>query len=394
MPGIGSPGRPLGSFRSPLALLLLILCATVRGADVAPLDADKDEKGTCEKAGGEGCGCDKLNRNAEHTERNIEGRRLEGTDDGAGNAVPSGKEGDPKSAVLSPWIQIDGGQFKMGTNDEHIPQDAEGPPRPVAVSTFEIEKYEVSNAQFAKFVNETKFFTEAEKFGDSFVFERALKKSVADKITQAVAAAPWWLPVQKVTWRHPEGPEGKDVFTDGRWNHPVTQVSWNDATAYCKWRGGRLPTEAEWEYAARGGLDQNLFPWGNRLKPDGEHRMNIWQGQFPKKNTQRDGYTFSAPVDSMKPQNKYGLHHMMGNVWEWVEDWWTLEHPAELQNDPKGPAKGNQGNEKTKKGGSYMCHKSYCYRYRVAARSQNSADSTAGNLGMRCARDATAAAGQ
>jgi sulfatase modifying factor 1 len=271
----------------------------------------------------------------------------------------------------------------MGTDDPQIPGDGESPARSVRVSPFLLQRYEVSNAQYARFVDATGFETESETFGWSFVFEQMVSPEIEATITQAVAAVPWWLPVQGSDWRHPEGP---DRNLDGRWDHPVVHVSWNDAQAYCEWRGGRLPTEAEWEFAARGGKRGRLFPWGNKLMPRGAHRTNIFHGQFPKNNTADDGYVYAAPVDAFGQQNKFGLYNVLGNVWEWTADEWTVRHDTsgETLVNPGGRLPGKAG-EKTKKGGSYMCHKSYCYRYRVAARSHNSADSAASNLGFRCA---------
>ena len=277
-------------------------------------------------------------------------------------------------------ILIPTGVFTMGTADPILPQDGEGPARRVEITQFYINKYEISNAEFAEFVKETGHVTEAETFGDSFVFELLLSNETQSQITQAVQDSPWWLPVKGASWRHPEG---LDSSVEDRWDYPVIHVSWNDAVAFCEWSDGkRLPTEAEWEYAARGGLADRLFPWGNNPNPKGEHWMNIWQGEFPLHNTLEDGYLGTAPVDTYY-RNKFGLYNMAGNVWEWTADWWAIRHSKDFVKDPTGPT---TGGDKVKKGGSYLCHPEFCYRYRCAARSQNSPDSSASNLGFRCAK--------
>ncbi|KAM6170563.1 formylglycine-generating enzyme [Rhynchocyon petersi] len=288
--------------------------------------------------------------------------------------------GPGQRAPGAEMVAIPAGVFTMGTDDPQIQQDGEAPARRVTIDAFYMDAYEVSNAEFEKFVNSTGYLTEAEKFGDSFVFEGMLSERVKTGIQQAVAAAPWWLPVKGANWRHPEGPDSTVLH---RLDHPVLHVSWNDAVAYCTWAGKRLPTEAEWEYSCRGGLEHRLFPWGNKLQPSGQHYANVWQGQFPVTNTGDDGFRGTAPVDAFPP-NGYGLYNMVGNVWEWTSDWWTVHHSAEETLNPKGPP---SGKDRVKKGGSYMCHKSYCYRYRCAARSQNTPDSSASNLGFRCAAD-------
>ena len=286
------------------------------------------------------------------------------------------------SNLENEYVKIPAGTFTMGTDNSPTStlQDGEGPARRVQVSDFEIQKFEVSNDEFAEFVESTGYVTEAETFGDSFVLDILLAEEEISKITQAVMYAPWWLPVKEAYWLRPEG---KTSNVSGRGNHPVVHISWHDAVAYCKWKdGGRLPTEAEWEYAARGGLQNRFFPWGNSPKPRGEHWMNTWQGQFPKENTKEDGYLATGPVDSYHP-NKYGLYNMVGNVWEWVSDWWTTRHSMSRGINPTGPP---SGTDKVKKGGSYMCQKDHCYRFRCSARSKNTPDSSASNLGMRCAR--------
>ncbi|KAG7278865.1 hypothetical protein CRUP_036379 [Coryphaenoides rupestris] len=277
----------------------------------------------------------------------------------------------------SQMVLIPGGEVLMGTDEPGVRPDGEGPQRPAYLDPFYMDTQEVSNLQFMAFVNATGYITEAEQFGDSFVFEGILSEEVKSQITQAVASAPWWLPVKGANWKNPEGPDSK--ITE-RLDHPVLHVSWKDAGAYCSWALKRLPTEAEWEHACRGGLKDRLFPWGNKLNPKEQHYTNIWQGDFPKYNSAEDGYVQTSPVGSF-PANGYGLYDMVGNAWEWTSDWWTVHHTTDRQHNPMGPS---SGTDRVKKGGSYMCHKSYCYRYRCAARSQNTPDSSASNLGFRC----------
>ncbi|XP_036189248.1 formylglycine-generating enzyme isoform X3 [Myotis myotis] len=257
----------------------------------------------------------------------------------------------PRPPAPAKMVSIPAGVFTMGTDDPQIKQDGEAPARRVTVDAFYMDAYEVSNADFERFVNATGYLTEAEKFGDSFVFEGLLSEQVKAGIQQAVAAAPWWLPVKGASWRHPEGPDSTVLH---RPDHPVLHVSWNDAVAYCTWAGKRLPTEAEWEYSCRGGLHDRLFPWGNKLQPRGQHYANLWQGEFPVTNTGEDGFRGTAPVDAFPP-NGYGLYNIVGNAWEWTADWWAVRHSAEEALNPKGPP---SGKDRVKKGGSYMCHKS------------------------------------
>ena len=376
-----------------LAFLLLSVAVRLRecgetGGAAAGQSEECADQQHCHASedGGESCGCaagrgSLLTDN--EAEEEADGEDLEVTVEGEHTTNPQESTGqysiDSGHSEPNQFLLISGGEFKMGTDQQVLPQDGEGPARRVHVSDFFIHKYEVSNSEFAEFVEETGYVTEAEKFGDSFVLEMLLSEEVKSGITQAVMNAPWWLPVEKASWRQPEG-EGSGL--EGRADHPVVHVSWNDAAEFCRWAGGRLPSEAEWEYAARGRLEDRLYPWGNNARPRGEHWMNIWQGEFPKENTVEDGYVGTAPVHSFPP-NKYGLHNMAGNVWEWVSDWWAVRHSEEFQADPQGPS---AGKDKVKKGGSYICHPQYCFRYRCAARSQNTPDSSASNLGFRCAR--------
>ncbi|XP_053945652.1 formylglycine-generating enzyme [Anastrepha ludens] len=267
---------------------------------------------------------------------------------------------------------IPGGSFLIGTDEPHFQSDGESPERLVKVDDFYIDKYEISNARFNDFVKTTNYTTEAEIFGDSFLFKKLLTSEMQKKYDDfRVVSAPWWYKVKGVSWRHPQGPHSN---TNDILDHPVVHVSWNDAVAFCGWAGKRLPTEAEWEVACRGGKKRKLFPWGNKLSPYGEHWLNIWQGDFPDGNTAEDGYSITCPVSKFR-QNEYDIYNIVGNVWEWTQDLWQNNDVS--SNPPR-----------VKKGGSYLCHKSYCYRYRCAARSQNTADSSSGNLGFRCAKDA------
>jgi formylglycine-generating enzyme len=272
--------------------------------------------------------------------------------------------------------------FLMGTDYAHgFPADGEGPIRPVSLSAFEIDAFPVTNADFSAFIAATGYRTEAEVFGWSFVFWSHIPRERFETLVEDTAAqTPWWCKVPGATWDRPEGP-GSSI--EGRLNHPVVHVSWNDAVAYAAWASKSLPTEAQWEYAARGGLKEKLYPWGDELTPGGRHLCNIWQGQFPIQDTAEDGYAGTCPVDSFPP-NGFGLYSVTGNVWEWCADWFqaSFDATATLHNPP-GPA---SGRSKVMKGGSFLCHASYCNRYRVAARTSNAPDSSTSNIGFRCAK--------
>jgi formylglycine-generating enzyme required for sulfatase activity len=259
-------------------------------------------------------------------------------------------------------VTLPGGTFRMGSDDGTFPADREGPVHPVTVAPFRIGRHAVTNDRFAAFVAATGHVTIAESDGWSFVFGGLLPDDFPD--TRGVVGAEWWRQVFGASWRHPEGPHSD---LTGRGDHPVVHVSWFDATAYCAWAGVRLPTEEEWEYAARGGLDQAVYPWGDELTPDGEHRCNIWQGTFPSHNTLDDGWLSTAPVGSF-PANGFGLYDCSGNTWDWTDTWFTPE-------------------QRVIRGGSYLCHESYCNRYRVSARTGNTPDSTTGHMGFRVAAD-------
>lgn len=279
-----------------------------------------------------------------------------------------GVPGRPGGQDLGARVRLPGGTFRMGSEDADAnPGDGEGPVRGVTVRPFEIDAHCVTNERFAAFVAATGYRTDAERFGWSYVFAKFLPGHLR-RDSPRPAATPWWCGVRGAYWAAPEGP-GSDLSSRG--DHPVVHVSWADAAAFCRWEGSRLPTEAEWEYAARGGLDQRRYPWGDELTPGGEHRCNIWQGRFPTRDTAEDGYAGTAPVDAFPP-NGFGLYNVSGNVWEWCADWWTRDASRVMR------------------GGSYLCHASYCNRYRVAARTSNSPDSSGGNNGFRCARDVRA----
>ena len=271
---------------------------------------------------------------------------------------------------------IPGGEFLMGTDGDYgFHADGEGPAHAVVVAPFQIDATCVTNEQFNAFVNATGYKTEAERFGWSFVFFGHLSPvQVAASVRATVLGSEWWCRVEGATWRHPEGP-GSNIKK--RWQHPVVQVSWHDAGAYARWAGQRLPTEAEWEKAARGGLVQKKFPWGDDLEPGGRHRMNVWQGDFPTYNSEADGYYGPAPAKSYRP-NDHGL-------WEWCWDWFDPGfYRASPRENPTGPERGER---RVMRGGSYLCHHSYCNRYRTDARSSNTPDSATTNLGFRCVRD-------
>ncbi|MFI6416531.1 formylglycine-generating enzyme family protein [Streptomyces sp. NPDC050842] len=268
-------------------------------------------------------------------------------------------------------VELPGGTFRMGDAfGEGYPADREGPVREVTVDAFAIDATAVTNARYAEFVEATGYRTDAERFGSSFVFHLLLHPAAAGHVLGRVPQAPWWLGVTGAAWHTPEGP-GSGL--EGRADHPVVHVSYDDALAYCAWAGVRLPTEAEWEYAARGGLDGARYPWGDDFTPGGTEMCNTWTGDFPHRSDRPGGRVGTVPVTAYAP-NGHGLYNTSGNVWEWCQDAFAP------QADAARPA------ERIIRGGSYLCHASYCNRYRVAARSHNTPDSSTGHGGFRTAR--------
>ncbi|XP_067834321.1 inactive C-alpha-formylglycine-generating enzyme 2 isoform X2 [Heptranchias perlo] len=209
-------------------------------------------------------------------------------------------------------VTLPGGMFHMGTSEADA-RDGEAPIREVTVKPFAINQHPVTNSEFREFIRSQKYKTEAESFGWSFVFEDFVSEELKSKVTQNIESAPWWLPIERAFWRQPAGP-GSGI--KDKMEYPVVQVSWIDAKAFCQWKGMRLPTEEEWEFAARGGLGGRVYPWGNKFQPN---RTNLWQGKFPDQDTAEDGYHGVSPVNAFPPQNNYGLYDMLGNVWEWTD---------------------------------------------------------------------------
>ena len=251
---------------------------------------------------------------------------------------------NPLKEVAVAMSNVKGGWFSMGSDNKNVfPGDGEFPVIDIFVDDFDISTFSVSVKEFSDFIDHTSYSTDAEKYGWSFVFFDQLESGHFD---ESVQGAPWWIKVKN---------------------------------AYCEWSNTRLPTEAEWEYAARGGLKQNIFPWGDEFLVDGELSCYIFQGNFPNENNDPEETKFTVPVDFYKP-NKYGLYNMVGNVWEWTQDWFSRYHDLEINVNPRGPDKGST---KVIKGGSFLCHDSYCNRYRVSARTSNSVDSSTSNMGFR-----------
>lgn len=298
----------------------------------------------------------------------------------AAASAPCRAASPPVGGAAGPGLRlIEPCTFLMGSHDPLAhPLDGEGPVRAIDLDAFEIAATAVSNAEYAVFVARTGYRTDAETIGWSAVFDGFL-----DAREEAAPRHPsihWWRRLPGASWHAPEGP-GSGIAD--RPDHPVVHISFNDALAYCAWANVRLPTEAEWECAARGGLVQKRYPWGDDLAPGGLHRCNIWQGAFPEENTAEDGFVGTAPVTSYAP-NGFGLFNMVGNTWEWCADWFDRGYHARATfQNPLGPP---TGTNRVIRGGSYLCHISYCARYRVSARSSAPPNTATGHLGFRVAR--------
>ena len=300
----------------------------------------------------------------------------------------------PPDSSTEGMVWIPAGAFWMGSEEG---QSDEKPVHRVAVEGFWMDKTEVTNEQFGRFVKETGYTTTAEQKPDPRDFPGVPQENL---VAGAIVFAPppgevpldnhyaWWRYQAGASWRQPEGP-GSTL--EGREKHPVVQVSWDDAMAYARWAGKRLPTEAEWEFAARGGLNRQPYVWGKEQVPGGKWQANIWQGKFPSQNALTDGFRGTAPVASFRP-NGYGLYDMSGNVWEWCADWYLPDYYATSpEKNPPGPDHSFDPNEpgatkRVQRGGSYLCNDSYCSGYRPSARMKSTPDTGLNHTGFRCVK--------
>jgi formylglycine-generating enzyme len=330
-----------------------------------------------------------------------------------GSEIRVARDSNSNDAAAPPeMVWIHGGEFTMGTDDiRSFPN--ERPAHRIHVEGFWIDEHDVTNAEFAKFVEATGYLTTAEKKPDWEELKKELPPGtpkpddsilVPGSLVFTPTSGPvplddlsaWWRWVPGACWRHPEGP---DSNLSGRENHPVVQVSWEDAMAYAKWVGKRLPTEAEWEYAARGGLEGKRYSWGDEFRPEGKYMANTWQGQFPVTNTEEDGFAGTSPVKSFPP-NGYGLYDMAGNVWQWCSDWYRVDAFVQLASrnvcsDSGGPSDSwdpvdPNTPKRVVKGGSFLCNPSYCESYRPSARRGTPPDTGSSHTGFRCVVSATA----
>jgi formylglycine-generating enzyme required for sulfatase activity len=310
------------------------------------------------------------------------------------------------SELHAGMVQIPDGTFMMG-GDNHQAKKDEFPKHKVTVNRFWMDIQPVTNAQFQEFVNLTKYITTAEQKPDweklkhqalpntpkpdeKLLVPASLVFTPLDHAVPLNDPTLWWVWIPGADWKHPHGPQSKFAGLD----HPVVQVSWDDANAYCKSQHKRLPTEAEWEWAARGGLDNKIYPWGNEPINEGAVKANTWQGEFPYHNTLQDQFYYTSPVGTYAP-NGYGLYDMAGNVWEWVADWYRNDYYSTVKDgvsNPQGPTSSYDPEEphtpkKVLRGGSFLCDESYCAGYRVSARMRTSPDTSMEHLGFRCVCD-------
>jgi formylglycine-generating enzyme required for sulfatase activity len=312
--------------------------------------------------------------------------------------------GDSSNAGM---ILIPGGEFMMGGDNNQASAD-EFPKHKVRIHKFLMDATEVTNAQFKKFIDATGYKTIAERTPDWEELKKSLPPGtpkpdasvlVASSLVFKPTTSPvnlndysqWWSWVKGADWKHPQGP-GSSI--EGKENYPVAHVSWEDAQAYCKWSGKRLPTEAEWEFAARGSLQNQIYSWGNEPINNGNAKMNSWEGEFPYHNEQKDNYFTAAPVKTYQP-NGYGLYDMSGNVWEWCSDWYDANYyktQGAVTDNPKGSSKSFDPEDpytpkRSLRGGSFLCNDSYCSGYRVARRMKSSPDTGLEHTGFRCVKD-------